>query len=167
MDDVRRATRPEDVEAVRELFREYISTRPMPAFPGFEEELRGLPGKYGPPNGLLLVGGPAPAPVACVGVRPFDPGRCELKRMYVRPAARGRGIGRALLTEAVRFAEAAGYTTMLLDTLPEMTEALQLYASFGFEEIPAYWAHPIPRARFFARRLGPSEAARPGRGTSK
>jgi GNAT superfamily N-acetyltransferase len=160
-----RATGGPALHEVRELFREYVTSIPgRPAVPEFDQELRTLPGKYGPPGGTLILARLRIGPVGCAGVRPLTEGRCELKRVYVRPIARGRGIGRRLVEATLEFAERAGYRTMMLDTLPEMTEALALYASLGFTQVPAYWDHPVAGARFFAR---PLRRPPSGRGTSK
>lgn len=150
----------EEVEEVRALFLEYASSLGVDlGFEGFEEEVRSLPGVYAPPNGTLLLARRGPEFVGCAGVRPLGPGECELKRLYVRPAARGRGLGRRLLGRALRFAEGAGYARMWLDTLPTMVEAIGLYESRGFVEVPQYRPNPLPGTRYFRRDLG--------RGTSK
>jgi len=150
----------EDVEHVRALFLEYAAGLGVDLeFQGFEEEVRALPGEYAPPGGTLLLARRGPEVVGCAGVRPLPPGDCELKRLYVRPAARGLGLGRRLLARALAFAEAAGYGRMWLDTLPTMAEAIGLYGAFGFVEVAPYRPNPIPGARYFRRELG--------RGTSK
>ncbi len=156
------ARTPEEVEHVRALFLEYAAGLGIDlGFEGFEEEVRSLPGPYAAPEGVLLLVRRASEPVGCAGVRPFGPGRCELKRLYLRPTIRGHGLGRRLVRRALEFAEGAGYVTMWLDTLPSMVEALALYQSMGFVEVPQYRPNPIPGTRYFRRALGG------GRGTPK
>ena len=154
--NVYRAERGGDFDTVRALFREYgVSLDVDLGFQGFDEELATLPGKYAWPKGaLLLAFGADGQAIGCVGVRPFDrPGACEMKRLYVRPAGRGRGTGRALAVEAIRFAGAAGYSEMLLDSLPSMDAAIGIYRSLGFESIPPYWNNTVPGILYFGRRL--------------
>ena len=110
-----------DVPTVRELFREYAAGLGIDlCFQRFDEELAGLPGSYAPPSGRLFVAWDNETPAGCVAFRPLDGPRCELKRLYVRPAFRGRGLGRLLATHALQEAEAAGYGSACLDTLPSM-----------------------------------------------
>jgi len=123
------------------LFREYADSLGVDlAFQGFEEELAALPDGY---DVLLLAGEDG-----CVGVRPFADGVCEMKRLYVRPSARGTGLGRALAVAAVEHARALGYRVMRLDTMPAMGAAQALYESLGFVEIPPYRHNPVAGARF-------------------
>jgi len=149
------AATPQDIAAIRELFREYAASLPMSLdYQGFETELAALPGKYAPPRGRLLLAVEADGKVAgCVAVRPFDDGRCEMKRLYLRPAYQGRGWGRLLAQRAVGEARAAGYATMLLDTLSSMDSALRLYASLGFVRRPAYYETPVTGTVFMELKL--------------
>ena len=114
-------------------------------FQGFSEELETLPGAYAPPDGCLLLARDAEIWVGCVGLRRCHGERaiCEMKRMYVRPAYRGRGLGRRLAVRVIAFARAAGYGAMRLDTLGSMTIPRALYETLGFQEIPAYYHNPI------------------------
>jgi putative acetyltransferase len=154
--NVRRAASSGDVGTVRALFREYGASLDVDlGFQGFEEELATLPGKYASPKGaLFLASGADGQAIGCVGVRPFDrPGACEMKRLYVRPAGRGCGTGCALAVEAIRFARAAAYREMLLDSLPGMDAAIRLYRSLGFEPIPPFWRNTVPGILYFGRTL--------------
>src|ERR1700719_1332358 len=130
----------EEIAAAAALFREYADWLGIDlSFQDFEAELASLPGKYAPPTGeLMLAYSPDGDALGCVAVRPLEAGAvCEMKRLYVRPAARGLGIGQALVAAIIGAAETLGYTQMKLDTLPSMPEALALYKRCGFLEIPA------------------------------
>jgi ribosomal protein S18 acetylase RimI-like enzyme len=144
MIEVREASAPDALAAVRELFLEYAASLPVGLeYQDFESEVAQLPADYASPAGTLLLATDASAPIACVGVRPIDAITCELKRLYVRPAGRGQGLGRRLTLAAVTFARGAGYTAMRLDTLPSMTEAQRLYRALGFIDIAAYRFSPV------------------------
>jgi GNAT superfamily N-acetyltransferase len=145
-----------DLNDARELFLEYAASLDVDlAFQGFEAELAQLPGKYAPPGGeLLLARGEDGAPVGCVGLRPLDiPGACEVKRLYVRAAARGTGLGRLLAVSIVDLAASCGYREIMLDTLPSMSSAIALYKALGFRPIPAYWNNIVPGILYFGRGL--------------
>jgi len=129
-----------DADAVRDLFLEYGESLGFsPCFQGFDEELAALPGDYAPPPGCLLLARVGDQTVGCVAVRRLDAGRCEMKRLYVRPACRGKGFGRKLATVAIAAARKADYRSMLLDTLPAMKEARALYLSLGFMACEPYY----------------------------
>ncbi|HYK93266.1 MAG TPA: GNAT family N-acetyltransferase [Thermoplasmata archaeon] len=135
---------------VRRLFRSYeLSLSIRLDFQGFAEELLSLPGHYASPCGGLWIAFIGQRPVGCVGVRPLSRGRAELKRLYVLPGARGRGVGLRLTRRAIAFARAAGYGSIRLDTLPSMTGAQRLYAAVGFARIPPYRFNPVPDASFW------------------
>ena len=128
-----RAARREETELVRALFLEYAAGLDVDlAFQGFDDELAGLPGNYV----ALLVAEQEGAVVGCVGVREFEPGVAELKRLYVRRSARGGGLGRALTTHALARAREAGFASIRLDTLPTMAAATELYRRLGFQPLP-------------------------------
>ena len=145
--------RPEEVEVVREMFREYADDLGVDlCFQNFEQELAGLPGNYAPPGGALLIATVDGEAAGCCAIRPLDnpdyPNGCEMKRLYVRKAFRGFGLGRQLAEAALDAARQGGYACVLLDTLNEMETARALYADLGFEEIPPYYLNPIPGAHY-------------------
>jgi putative acetyltransferase len=139
----------EHVPVVRALFEEYAEALGVDlGFQDFERELAELPGDYVPPAGRLLLA-LDPEPAGCVALRPFEPGVCEMKRLYVRPAYRGSGLGRLLAEQIVTAGRDAGYERMRLDTLPTMAAARGLYESLGFVEIDAYRPNPVHGTTYF------------------
>jgi len=144
------ATTAEIAEIVL-LFNAYAATLSFNlCFQDFEGELAGLPGRYAPPEGALLLARDANGlSIGCVAMRPLGEGIAEMKRLYVTPEGRGRGVGRALAAAAITAARAAGHREIRLDTLPEMSAAQALYRSFGFKEMPAYYETPVERTIFF------------------
>ena len=135
-----------DVATARALFEEYAATLDVDlCFQGFAAELASLPGAYAPPRGRLLLAGPPDAPVGCVALRPLGEATeiGEVKRLYVRPEARGTGLGRTLVEKLIGEARTIGYRELKLDTLPMMTAARALYAALGFRESEAYYTNPI------------------------
>ena len=135
----------EEIEQVRLLFREYADgTGACECFVGLTNEIAGLPGPYGPPTGQLLFAEWDNRSAGCVALRKLEDGICEMKRLYVRPAFRGRGLGRQLAEGIVKEARQIGYRAMRLDTLSPMVEARALYQSLGFRAIPRYNDNPGP-----------------------
>jgi ribosomal protein S18 acetylase RimI-like enzyme len=139
-----------EISAVRDLFEEYAAWLGIDlGFQEFEAELAALPGQYSPPAGVLLLAVAGGAYVGCVGLRPLDPPPvAELKRLWVRPEARGDRLGESLVRRALSFASDAGYQRVRLDTLASMGSARHLYESLGFREIEAYRFNPVQGARY-------------------
>lgn len=139
-----------DLAAVRELLLEYAASLDTDlGFQDFDAELNSLPGAYQPPTGALLVAEVNDAVVGCVALRPLEPPDVgEIKRLYVRPAARSHGVGRTLTAAILDAARAAGYRRVRLDTLPSQTAAQRMYQRIGFREIPPYRYNPVQGSRF-------------------
>ncbi len=139
---------------VRVLLQEYWDSFGFtPCFQNFGEELAGLPGSYAPPDGRLALATINGEPAGCIALRRVDAERAEVKRLYVRAAFRGYGLGRALLEWLMAEARAAGYREIVGDTMPEMREALALYDRFGFERGEPYSDHPTEGAIFIRFKL--------------
>jgi len=135
----------EEIEEVRIMFREYETSLNVDLyFQGFEDELAELPGEYTPPDGALLIAVGRVGVAGCVALRKLGEGICEMKRLYVRPAFRGLGLGRILANSVVKMAIESGYSTMRLDTLDRLKSAMKLYESMGFLECDAYYENPLP-----------------------
>ena len=134
-----------DLEQVRRLFRAYADWLEVDlCFQGFEQELATLPGRYAPPAGRLLLARIGAEAVGAIGLRPLEPGICEMKRLWVEPGFGGRGLGRALAERIIDDARQIGYARMRLDTFPaRMAAAQHLYSSLGFREIPPYYHNPL------------------------
>jgi ribosomal protein S18 acetylase RimI-like enzyme len=145
-----------DLAGVRALIEEYCRWIGLDAVNReIGPELDGLPGAYAPPDGVLLVGFIDNRLEGVVACRRFSETTCEMKRLYVRPAGRGTGLARALVTALVAAAGQMGYDQLYLDTLPKMGAAQRLYESLGFRDIAPYYDTPIPETRFMARNIGP------------
>ena len=153
---IRRARTSRDQASVRTLVLEYAAAYDLGRRdPSFAAELAGFPGEYQPPAGglwLLRVSGEV---AGCGALRRLSDTEAEAKRLYLRPEFRGRGLGRRLTSRLLREAGSLGYRAILLDTLPEMTEAHALYESLGFREVAPYHPVRVPGTRYFRRALGP------------
>jgi putative acetyltransferase len=146
--DLIQATLPEHIEEARSLFLEYGSSLGFSlCFQSFDEELKTLPGSYGPPSGKLLLARYVDHAAGCVALRRLETSICEMKRLYVRTGDRGLGLGRMLVERVIAEARTIGYTRMRLDTIaPSMQGAVALYRGVGFQEIAPYSAIPIEGA---------------------
>lgn len=144
------ALHPDQLVEVQRLVEEYARSLDIsPCFQDLHAELAGLPGDYAPPRGLLLLGRLDGRPAGCVALRPLDAGVCEMKRLYVRPEARGTGLGGQLVRRAIAQAAALGYARMRLHTLPRMGVAVAMYRRLGFRPIAGYEDHPLPDSLYF------------------
>jgi GNAT superfamily N-acetyltransferase len=141
---IREAASGADIAHARELFQEYAAWLNVDlCFQAFDQELATLPGKYAPPRGRLFLAGDDP--VGCIALRPLEEeGVAEVKRLYVRPVARGTGLGRRLVETVLSHARAIGYRELRLDTADWMDDAVRLYAKLGFRECPPYYHNPMP-----------------------
>src|SRR5881409_940228 len=148
------------LETSRTLIGEYGASLGIDlAFQDFARELDELPGAYRPPAGRLLLALVDGKPAGCAALRPLGDGGCELKRLYVRPGHRRLGLARTLTESLVATARELGYRLMLLDTMPSMAAAQELYRSLGFRETEPYRVNPVPGASFLALDLaGPVRA---------
>jgi putative acetyltransferase len=155
---------PAEFDSLREILREYAQALGVDlCFQHFDQELANLPGEYAPPRGALLLARADGEVAGCCALRPLDnadyPNASEMKRLYVRNAFRGFGLGRQLAEAAMDAARQAGYACVLLDTLNDMEAARALYGDLGFQEIPPYYHNPIPGAHYLkADLISPSPA---------
>lgn len=154
--EIVQATTPDNIAGARKLILEYAEfLGESLRFQDFDREIEELPGKYAPPAGSLLVAREGEEPAGCGAFRPLETGICEMKRVYVRPAFRGRHLGIRLVKQLIAEATLAGYARMRLDTIPaKLPEATSLYRGLGFVEIPAYYENPIRGVVYFELRLG-------------
>ncbi len=142
------------LESLRELLREYQQSIGVDlCFQNFEAELAALPGDYMPPDGRLIIGEIEGKVACCVAMHRFDAETAEMKRLFVRPAFRGYGLGRLLTQTIIEDARSKGYQRLVLDTMPDMRDAQAMYEQFGFRDIPAYTVNPVQGARFMGLTL--------------
>lgn len=144
---------PEELDAARAIIREYAESLGVDlSFQALDAELANLPGEYAQPRGTLLLATVDGALAGCCALKPLDdadyPNACEMKRLYVRKAFRGFGLGRLLVENTLDAARQAGYACVLLDTLDDMEAARALYEELGFEEIPPYYHNPIAGSHY-------------------
>ena len=152
-----RADTPEQIKQARKLFLEYAEWLGFSlCFQGFDKELAELPWEYAPPSGRLLLACAEGAgePAGCVALRRLSESICEMKRLYVRPAFQGRGVGRALAEAVIAEARAIGYERMRLDTVADkMQAAVAMYRGLGFREIPPYRENPMEHTLYMELEL--------------
>lgn len=155
MMEIIQAVTDQQIAEAKAIFREYETWLGMSlCFQGFKEELAGLPGKYAPPNGRLYLAYSGDEVIGCIAMREIEPGICEMKRLYLREAARGNGVGNQLIELVIRDAKSMGYEKMRLDTYPpKMGKAVDLYRSHGFCEIPSYYDNPNEDVLFMEKSL--------------
>jgi putative acetyltransferase len=152
--DIVPAMSTDQITTARRLFREYEASLGIDlSFQDFAREVAELPGAYAPPAGRLLLATEGFEPAGCVALRPLGGDLCEMKRLYVRPAARGKRVGRLLAETVIREARLIGYARMRLDTLPFMKEATAIYRALGFVEIAPYYDNPVAGSLFMERAL--------------
>jgi ribosomal protein S18 acetylase RimI-like enzyme len=149
-----RAATDQDIAHVREMLQEYVAWIGLDlTFQEVDAELSGLPGDYAPPRGALFVAIDGGQYLGMIALRPLDGPVAEMKRLYVRPEARGRGLARALIAKLCDEARRLNYSELRLDTLPNMGEAQALYEALGFVDIEPYYDTPIAGTRFMSRRI--------------
>jgi GNAT superfamily N-acetyltransferase len=149
------ATSESDIKEARTLFEEYAAWLGISlCFQNFDGELAALPGEYAPPDGRLLLAFEDDELAGCIALRKIRATTCEMKRLFLRPEFRGRGLGRVLVEKIIEEARQIGYTQMCLDSLPgRMDQAIALYKSIGFKEIEPYYNNPVAGATFMELRL--------------
>jgi putative acetyltransferase len=146
---------PGQVAQARELFIEYAQSLGFSlCFQNFDQELAGLPGDYAPPDGRLILAEFECRAAGCVALHKLESGVCEMKRLYLRPEFRGKGLGRALAERIIAEALQIGYRRMRLDTVePVMKDAVAVYRKLGFKEIAPYRMNPIEGAKYMELEL--------------
>lgn len=159
------ATSDKEIQQARQLFEEYAAWLEFDlCFQNFDKELAGLPGSYAPPGGRLFLARENDQVAGCVALRKISDetggaGICEMKRLYVRPAFRGQGLGRTLTESVIQAAREIGYHRMRLDTFPgKMDHAIAVYRSFGFKNIDPYYDNPVAGVTFMELVLDKGES---------
>ena len=154
MPSIRRAQYPDDLAVVVAIWRAFIANSPVNLdYQNNEAEFAALPDKYADPRGCMLLAETEGTIEGCVAMRPVTAGICEMKRLYVDPAARGRRLGHGLVERLIVEARAAGYTEMRLDVQAKSVTARALYAAFGFVPAPPVSHNPVPGASFLGLSL--------------
>ena len=145
-----------ELEQIRALFLEYAQALDFNlCFQNFDKELQELPGIYSPPHGRLILCNVDGRAAGCIALKPLEPRVCEMKRLFVRPEFRGRQLGLKLAVRLLDDARQIGYSLMRLDTIRgSMDNAIALYESLGFKEIPPYYENPIPNALYMELKMG-------------
>ena len=149
------AESPKQISQARELFLEYAQSLGFSlCFQNFDKELADLPGDYAPPAGRLLLAELDGQLAGCIALHKLEPGICEMKRLYLRPQFRGKGLGRALADRIIAEARQLGYKFMRLDTVePVMKDAVGMYRKLGFKEIAPYCSNPMPGTLYMELQL--------------
>ena len=149
------AKSPEEIQEVRKLFEEYVAWLGINlCFQNFDKEVAELPGDYTPPSGRLTLATENDDVAGCIALRRIGEDVCEMKRLYVRPQFRGRGLGRTLTENLIHEARGIGYKRMRLDTLPgKMDRAIAMYRLLGFKNIEPYYNNPVEGAAFMELEL--------------
>ncbi|MCM3141055.1 GNAT family N-acetyltransferase [Brevibacillus sp. MER 51] len=148
------ATEGNQYEQARELFMEYVDSLGVDlSFQNIATELQNIPGEYAPPDGCILLALDDEQPAGCVALRKIDEQVCEMKRLYVKPEWKGRGVGKKLALAIMDDAKLRGYSFIRLDTLPTMEQAIQLYRSLGFYPIEPYRFNPIEGTLYMEKKL--------------
>ncbi len=148
------AAEQEMFEEAKKLFLEYAETLEVDlSFQNFQEELKTLPVRYGPPDGMIIIASVDGRSAGCAALHLLSPDVCEMKRLYVRDEYRGLGIGGKLISRILEEASGRKYRYIRLDTLPTMSKAQKLYESFGFYDIEPYIYNPVPGTRYLERKL--------------
>jgi GNAT superfamily N-acetyltransferase len=144
----------EELEEVREIFIEYADFLQVDlCFQDFEKELQTLHKVYNPPAGCIILAKENDQVIGCIALKPIGEGVCEMKRLYVRPSARCKALGKQLVEELIDFAKKAGYNTMKLDTISSLKEAINLYQSKGFVKTEAYVYNPLSDVLYYELKL--------------
>lgn len=148
------ATEDDEYEQARELFLEYVDSLGFDlSFQNISIELQNIPGEYAPPDGCILLALDNEQPAGCVALRKIDEQVCEMKRLYVKPEWKGRGVGKKLALSIIDEAKIRGYSFIRLDTLPTMEQAIQLYRSLEFYPIEPYRFNPIEGTLYMEKQL--------------
>ncbi|MFA4133076.1 MULTISPECIES: GNAT family N-acetyltransferase [unclassified Brevibacillus] len=148
------ATEDDEYEQARELFWEYVDSLGVDlSFQNIAIELQNIPGEYAPPDGCILLALDNEQPAGCVALRKIDEQVCEMKRLYVKPEWKGRGVGKKLALSIIDEAKIRGYSFIRLDTLPTMEQAIQLYRSLEFYPIEPYRFNPIEGTLYMEKQL--------------
>lgn len=154
MATIRRAIFPEDTASVLSIWREFIANSPVNLdYQRNDAEFENLPAKYAPPGGCVLLADTDGKIEGCVAFRKVSSGICEMKRLYVRPGARGSHLGSRLVERLIAEARIAGYREMRLDVMEKYASARRLYRDFGFVPAEPVAFNPVPGASFLGLQL--------------